>query len=910
MGMGFRDEIGDRDRRPGWRSAVLAAFAAASLAAVLLAPTARAAGFEEVGMRFEGRTGALESQAGSHPFAWRTTVLFGREGVGTGGLKDLRIRVPAGLIGTPRLLPECDHAAFLVNACPDSTALGLLSVLSEGGLGGESSLPILVQAPVFNIEPLPGNGAELGAFPVAVNVALPLTIAIDLSASDPARLLASLTNVSQVVPIFGYQLTLWGRPADPGHDLYRGHCGATYEIGLEAFQPLSTGTCPFTAADSAFLTLPTSCQARDAEFEATAWSAPTLPFTAALPNALQPSGCGSLSYSPGLRATPTTAAASAPTGLDLDFEALDPGIASAGGRAAADTRSATLELPPGMTVNPPVGSGLVGCAPAEVAAELPDSDPATGCPEAAKIGTASVETPLFEKPVAADVYVAAPEDNPFGSLLALYLVLRDPERGVVLSLPIQVDADPATGRLTARFDRIPELPLSHLSLRLNSGPHAPLATPAGCGTHAIEYSLAPSSGNPPLTGRESFETASGCGAAFAPEVSAGTESNAGGTAAPFVLDLRAAAAAPNLESLRVTLPPGLAADLSAAAICPEAGAPSGSCPAESRLGFARVALGAGPEPLWVPGGVVPDSGVYLAGPYSGAPYSLVVSVPGRAGPFELGRVVLRGPVEIDPSTGQISVGFGDLPQIRDGIPLHYRAVRLVLDRPGFVRNPTSCEPERVVLTATAATGAVATTSARFQAADCGALGFRPRLAVGLSGALGRNGHPRVEVRLRPRDGEANLSAASFDLPRGQLLDTRRIRALCARELPPANCPAKSRLGHVTLRSPLLREPLRGAIHLRAPSHRYPDLVAEVEGGGVRFVVQGRTGSARGRIRVRLHDLPDIPLSQAAIVLAGGRRGIVVNSAGLCRRKPRARAALNAHNGRRATLRPVLKLAGC
>lgn len=881
--MGRRHAEGrTRGRSAGARSSRMQIVLFVVLLAVLggAGPARAGFGFSTLGSYFTDTGGEPSAvlSAGSHPRSWTTTLVFNTIGPPgkeepDGYLKDLRIELPPGLIGTTALLPECARSDFLAGECPDSTTVGRFELETSD---------LLIDAPLHLLEPVTGVAAQLGFDAEGV----PLTIDLSLSRGPDHRLIAEIANASQATKVLGVTLTLLG---DPG------------------------GT--------AFLTLPRECNhSPSTRFGATAWAAPRLWVVAEAPEPQTIAGCESLSYAPTIRISPTTLGAADPTGLELDLDAPDPGFASPTGRAAADTRSATLALPVGMTLNPSAAAGLAGCTPAQLAGERPDADPGTGCPQAAKIGSAALTTPLFGEPVAGDVFVARPDDpatlahgaeNPFDGLLALYLVFRDPERGVLLDLPIRLDADPRTGRLTGTLTDLPPLPLNHLALRLNSGPRAPLSTPAGCGGHAIGYSLAPSSGNPPLEGTETFETTSGCDGAFSPRLFAGTASSAAGLPAPLVVELRNAADAPNLAGLRLTLPPGLATDLRAAPTCPEADTANAVCSSASRLGYARIALGAGPEPLWVPDGGEPDSDVFLAGPYRGAPFSLLVSVPATAGPFDLGRVVLRAPVRVDPDTAQVSVELDDLPQIRGGIPLHYRAIRIVLDRPGFVRNPTSCEPEGFDLTATAVSGAIATAGERFQAADCGALRFRPRLAVRLSGRLGRNGHPRVEASLAPRAGQANLKAAVLDLPSGELLDTRRIRALCARELAAASCPAKSRLGHATLRSPLLREPLKGPIYLREPSRRYPDLLAEVEGGGVRFVVHGRTGSAPGgRLRIRLDRLPDIPLSQASIVLAGGRRGIVVNSTGLCRRKPRARAALSAHNGRRATLRPAAKLAGC
>ena len=862
---------------------LLAALAVLVAVAVPAPPADAAFGFGPLALTFTEQDSSPATQAGSHPYAWTTSLALDSTGSGSeelpdGSLKDLRIQLPPGLVGTPGLVPRCSHAEFAGDGCPAASQVGTVSLqTSSAETDGESF-------PLYNLEPLPGNAAEIAFVVKSESLSASVAIPLRIATAPPYNLIASIADASQAAALLGFTLTVEGVP----------------------------GGAPF-------LTLPRSCAPAPSIFEADSWQAPGAWVSATAPAALAPTGCGALQFSPTLTVTPTATAAHTPSGLGIGFESPDEGLTSATGIASADLGAARLELPPGMTINPALAAGLGACDPAQLAAEAPASE-AGGCPQSARIGSAEVVTPLLDKPVEGAIYVATPDDpatpapgaeNPLDARYALYLVLRDPDRGVLLRIPIGIDADPASGRLTATLSRLPQLPLSRLSLRFGSGPRAPLTTPPGCGRQTISYSLMPSSGNPPLKGEESFTTDSGCAPAFAPELQAGTTSNAAGSAAPFVVELRNDAGGPNLGALHLVFPPGLAADLSAVATCPEVDATAAACPAASRLGFARIALGSGPEPLWVPGGSEPDSGVYLAGPYRGAPFSLLVSVPAAAGPFDLGTVVLRAPVRIDPDTARLSVDLAELPQIRGGIPLHYRVIRLVLDRPGFVRNPTSCEPMRIELSATAAGGAGATGGARFQAADCAALGFRPRLGLRFAGALGRNGHPRVEARLASRSGQANLAGATVNLPAGELLDTRHIRAICARDLPAARCPTASQLGSATVRSPLLPDPLRGPIFLRASSGRYPVLVAELEGGGVRILVHGRIASGRGgRLRVRLVGLPDLPLSKAAIALAGRRRGILVNSEALCGGHRRATVALRAHNGRRATLHPALKLAGC
>jgi hypothetical protein len=329
---------------------------------------------------------------------------------------------------------------------------------------------------------------------------------------------------------------------------------------------------------------------------------------------------------------------------------------------------------------------------------------------------------------------------------------------------------------------------------------------------------------------------------------------------------------------------------------------SGGCPAGSKLGYTRIAIGSGPEPLWVPSGDQPDSAVYLAGPYQGAPYSLLIVLQAQTGPFELGSVILRAPITVDPTTAQASISIKELPQILDGIPLHYRSIRVVLDRAGFIRNPTSCEPTEITGTAKAVDGSSARLAARFQAADCAALSFKPKLFLRLSGALGRNGHPALRATLRTDPSGAALKSAAFALPAGELLDLRHVRELCSRALPVGQCPSSSRLGTLRLQSPSLQAPLEGPVYLRVPSHRLPDLSAELSSGALSFVLGGRTTDSGGRLGVSLESLPDIPLSSAVLNLAGGRRGILVNSRSLCGKRGSATASFSAHNGMRRRLR--------
>lgn len=860
------------------RPVALAALGAVALfAAFSPSPAGAAFGFESLSSTFSPVGGAdAQLSAGAHPESWTTTLAFNSAGPPgerhpEGSLKDLRVELPAGLIAAPGLLPHCSHADFLQEACPPSTAVGSIDFVVAEPLSPST---------VFLLEAIPGQAAELGFYAFQI----PVTIEISISPVPPHNLIASFTNASQATELFGSTLRLEGIP--------NGH---------------------------AFLTLPRACaEPLQANFSASSWQDPTDFARGTAPEPQSVAGCGSLAYSPSLEVAPTTAQTASTSGVDLNFDAPDAGLLSVDDRAAADTESATVTLPPGLTINPPVAAGLTACDAAQLSAETSESEPGEVCPEGSKLGNATVTTPLFSEAIVGSVYLGMPEGSAdavstsqANARFGLYLVLRDAERGLFLSFPLQVDADVETGRLTVSMEQIPQLPITHLELHLNSGPRAPLTTSATCGSEAITYSLTPSSGNPAVEGVDKFTTsASDCTARFAPSLSAGTISAAAGHSAPFVFELGQGAADPDLAGLSITLPPGLSAAFTGIASCPDSQATSGDCPGGSKLGYARIALGSGPEPLWVPPGEEPDSAVYLAGPYKGAPYSLVIVVPARAGPFDLGTVVLRAPITIDPLTAQAGLSIEGLPQILAGVPLHYRTIRVVLDRPGFIRNPTSCEPSRITGTALAADGSTANISTRFQATDCAALEFKPRLSLRLSGALGRNGHPAARAVLRGDADGAAVSSADFTLPAGELLDLSHLRGLCPRGVVVTRCSKKALLGHLRLQTSLLDAPLEGSVYLRVPSHRLPELSAEVSSGGLAFAVDGRITRAKGRLGFSLGSIPDVPLTEAVLELPGGRKGLIVNSGSLCASPRRVKASFSAHNGMKRRLSVPAQVAGC
>ena len=801
--------------------------------------------------------------------------------------RDLEIELPPGLIANPLAVPVCGEPELtdVTVGCPIASQVGIVEIATEDG-------PAI--SPLYSVRPIPGALARLGF----VVRGFPLLVDAHLRTED-FGLTASVLGAPSALRLSAATITLWGVPAAPEHDPLR----LTPDEAANGLGPQTpTGTRPSPLAPLPFMTNPSRCgESLAVTFRATSYQRPLEPVSASASLPVL-GGCGSLRFSPGLALLPTAGAARRPTGMTARLSMPVAGFEQPARSLDARPRRLAVALPSGFGLNPAAAAGIQAC-PLDLVRIY--SEVAHSCPGESKLGVAEASTPLLPAPLHGSLYLAEPFENPFATRFAAYLVLAG--KGLRLKLPLRLDLD-ESGRLVASLGEIPPLPFSELSLRFWEGPHAPLTTPDTCTDSSAHFSFLAWSGAE-LAGNAPLPTLEGCApSATPPSLLAGTLSNGAATTSTLQLRLENPADAPNLSALAVRFPPGLSADLAAVRPCADSQIPD--CPADSRIGYAQLALGSGPDPLQVPAAPSPEASVFLAGPYRGAPYSLLVALPAIAGPFDFGELQLRGAIDIDPGTAQISVSLDRLPQALAGIPLRYRTLRLVLDRPGFIHNPTSCSAGAVTALATDSEGQRSQLASRFQAADCAALPFEPKVSLRLSGPLGRGAHPRVSLRLSARGREANLAAATFTLPPGELLDTRRITSLCPRDLAPGRCPPASRLGRAMLSSPLLPEPLAGPVYLRRPSRRYPDLLAELHGGGLAIRIHGRTGSAPGgRLRISLLGLPDIPFSQAEITLAGARHGIFVTSEALCGRRLGAQATLTAHNAKQRHLRPRLRLEG-
>ncbi len=905
---------------------------------------------EEAGV--EEERGTETRQAGSHPLQFTTTIQLNsaslpgaRKSLEQPALpRNLRFSLPAGFIGNARAMPTCPMVTFLtakalVNECSDSAALGAASVtVIEGNLDDL----LRVAVPVFNLPPSHGEPARFGFMPLGV----PVTVDTEVDPDNESRIIASVRNTTQAAKFLASTVTLWGAPGDPRHDASRGWNCVLYILR-------GTAPCqrPPDLPETAYLRMPVQCASPlDFKAEIEPWNSPigSLIDSASLTSAPL-EGCNKVPFDPSIDAAPTSKLAENPSGLDFRLAMPNHNLLNKDGIAEGQAKKVEVELPKGMTVNPSEGEGLVGCSPDEYARETASSTPGEGCPDASKIGTIQISTPLLEEEAHGSLYVASPFDNPTGSLLALYVVARIPERGIVVKQAGSVKPDPVTGQLTSTFDDLPQLPFSEFRLHFKEGARAPLVTPAACGTYDVVARFTPwhaaDPNNPKpaeiITETSSFKVERGvdggaCPAGgippFHPSLLAGTINNAAGRYSPFNLRLTRKDGEQEFTNFSIKLPPGVVGKLAGVGFCSDAaiaaakartgrngGAEelsSPSCPANSQVGRTLVGAGVGTSLTYVPGKL------YLAGPYHGSPLSVVAITAAKVGPFDLGTVVLREALRINPVTAEVFVdptNSDPIPHIIQGIPVHARDIRAYVDRPQFVLNPTSCERTSTASTVlgsgrdfgSSADDVPVTVTSPFQAADCANLGFKPRLKLRLRGSTTRGGNPALRAVLRPRKDDANAARISVALPHSEFLDQGHIRTVCTRVQFKAgsgngsNCPAGSIYGRARVWTPLFDQPLEGPVFLRSSEHPLPDLVLALH-GLVDIQAVGRIDSVNGGIRTTFDFVPDAPVTKAVLNMQGGRKSLLQNSTNICRGKHRATVKMKGHNGKLRNFRAPLR----
>ncbi|HET7053092.1 MAG TPA: hypothetical protein VFI09_04145 [Solirubrobacterales bacterium] len=912
----------------------LLALAIAVTLACALAPGASAAEFDKYAI--ESASSSLSSnQAGAHADFTTTFQLSSAEGNPFALTRNVVVKLPAGLFGNPRPFPTCTNLQLGIlpaeNECPIDSQVGSTKIT----LGGV--WPGTFEDPIYNMaDPPPGVAARFGFFAAVY----PMAIDVRLDPVDH-RLVATIANAPSLAAFIGATTTFWGVPAAESHD-------------IERITPLETitgggpsGGRPSTLPEVPFMTNPTSCESgQQVEFTATSYQLPESPRTKVVPFP-QITGCSLVGFNPEVSVSPSTEQASSGSGLNYTLELPDKGLQFPNVRYDSELQKAVVTLPRGMTLNPSEAEGLGVCSEAELARERYDSAPGEGCAESSKIGNLTSASPVLSEEATGSLYVAKPYENPTGSLVAIYLVLKIPDRGVIVKLAGKVEPDPNTGQLITTFEDVPQLPVSSFDLHFREGARSPLITPPACGTYETLSRLTPhASPASPLSLQSPMGIASGpnhsaCPAGgarpFEPGFEAGTLNNQAGSYSPFDMRLTRGDGEQDMGKFSFVLPPGVVPKLAGIPYCPDAAiaqargrqGPKGgteeidgpSCPAASQIGITLGGAGVGSQLTYVPGKL------YLAGPWHGDPISAVAIVPAVAGPFDAGTIVVREALRLNPVThvGEVDGSASDpIPHILKGIPLNVREVRVSADRPEFTLNPTSCETFAAQATiwgdGTAQEPLAphpVDRSTRFQAAGCAALAFKPRLALKLRGGTRRAKFPALHAVYSPHRGEANLSRLALTFPKSEFIEQGHFRTICTRVQFAAGagfgsqCPKGSVYGHIKVWTPLLDEPLQGPVYLRSSNHNLPDAVFALH-GLVDIEIATRIDSVHGRLRAVVSGAPDAPVSRAIVDMQGGQKGLFVNSRNLCHKQKRNKALVDAgaQNGKRQLSRPVLRALAC
>lgn len=871
-----------------------------------------------------GEGGAPDTLVGSHPYALQVKVALNpapenpdQPGVSfsEGDLRDLRIEMPAGLIENPAAVQKCTQAQFHTHRsspfeaslsgenCPAYTQVGVVTLHTSYG-GGETRT-----FGVFNLEPAPGIPSELGFAPYGVPVVLSTQIR---STQSEYGLNLETHNFPGAFDLSEVELTIWGTPWGVSHNGERGNCLNEAEPRFN-WAKCSVGP-PVAFAPLAYLSLPTACGTPLA-FTATAdsWQQSSPVSTTYEAPAL--GGCETLLFDPRPVGQLADRRTSSPSGYEFDLSNNNEPLLNPSFRVQSQVKKAVVALPEGMTINPSLGAGLGYCTPPQYAAESAFSPPGAACPNDSKIGDFTVQSPLYEETIGGGIFLAEPDDaatptpgeeNPFDTLLAVYLLAKLPERGILVKVPGKVELNQVSGQLTASFDELPQLPYTDLRIHFREGQRAPFVTPSGCGAAITQTELTPwlgilSAFHTQFESRIEAGIGGGpCPAGtppFTPGAKGGTLNPQAGAYSPFYLRLTRTDNQQEITSYSATLPPGLIGKIAGIPYCSEAAIAAAkrmtgvqereapSCPAASEIGHTTAGYGVGSALTYAPGKL------YLAGPYHGSAFSVVALDSAIVGPFDLGVVIVRSAIKVDPYTAQVSIdsaGSDPIPHIVDGIPIHLRDIRVYISRHELTLNPTSCEPLALQSTLTGSappfanpTQSTATATAPFSAANCTSLRFGPDLKFNLRGSRRRQ-YPVLKTTVTARPGDANIAAAVVTLPSAEFLAQNHIRTSCTqRQFAAETCPAGSVYGSARLSTPLLAEPLQGPVYLRASSHRLPDLVVDLHGDGIRIDLDGQVESPHGGLSARFEGLPDGQFTSFSLRMNGGKRGLLQNSTDVC-----------------------------
>ncbi|MET0602882.1 MAG: hypothetical protein ABW167_12915 [Baekduia sp.] len=850
--------------------------------------------------------GAFTRQAGSHPdFTFTFSVPTDPNStLPVEAVHAVDVDLPLGMIGDPNAVTDCDYRDFAppgagVAQCPLSSQVGVADV----DYGGHAVVG------VYNLAHGPDVPARFGINYLG-------TIAVIDARVRPGDygISAASVSISQALPVRAIKLTLWGVPADESHDQLRG--GLPDVDGPP--KHLNGG------ARRAFFSAPTSCTESPVSFtvRGDSWENRGVFDTRTITEDVEGTplvfdGCDRLPFAPSVDVKALSRVADAPSALAVDVKV--PQSSDPDGVSTAHVRKVVMTLPEGFTVSPSSAAGLGACSPAQIGL---DNVGAPSCPDSSKLGRVSIDTPVLPDPLTGDIILASQNDNPFRSLIAMYLVVKGP--GFYVKLPGRVDLDQGSGQLKVTFDNTPQLPFSEMKVDLQGGSQAALATPTTCGTYNTHVEISSWASDVPVSLDSPTRIDQGCDRkAFSPSFTAGTNNGAAGQFSPFTFSLTRPDGMGYFSGVQMGLPKGMLADIGSVPQCDAGAAQAGACPEASRIGETHVLSGPGAQPLPVKGNV------YLTGPYNGAPFGLAIQVPtaGQAGPFDLGVITVRAGIYVD-RRANVSVKSDPLPTIIQGIPLRMRQVNVTVDRARFMFNPSSCAQQSVFGSFLSTAGERSDQTVAFQPNGCGDLDLNQKLSLNLTNKsqMTDGKHPGVDatvVDAGPGSGGANLKKVEVKLPLSLALDPDNAQGLCKPEQRVAlNCPKTSIVGQATAKS-VLPHDLTGPVYFveglrKDPKsgrtiRTLPKLWIPLSGDGVTIDLDaGSAVDSTGRLATTFDAIPDAPIKRFQLKIAGGKHGILVVSGkpGACDRDKTMATRFTGHNGQVKVGEVQAKIAGC
>jgi hypothetical protein len=858
-------------------------------------------GVEDYGLVAEEVGGASDQRAGSHPFQLTTTLDLNENGEALPAgaqTKDLWFELPPGLIGNPTPLPRCTDAQFsnppasTFNDCPPQTAVGVANVrFNEPRALG---LNMFAQ-PIFNMVPRAGEPARFG-FLVGI---VPVFLDTSVRTGGDYGVTVSVNNITEIVGFLGNRVTFWGTPGDPRHDRQRGWgCfGAGSNLPCKSSEEVNPPP---------FLSLPTSCTGPlQTTVQLDSWKQPGLLVGPIEPNELMMGldGCNHLPFEPSVSVKPDVPNASSPTGLTVGVHVPQSSAMNPTGLAESTVKDTTVTLPVGIVLNPAGADGLAGCSSEQIGflsgvssgEDLRFTPGFPSCPDGSKVGTVKIKTPLLPNALEGAIYLASQSANPFGSLVALYLVAEDPVSGTLIKLAGEVILDSTTGQLVSTFMDTPSLPFEDLEIHFFGGSRAPLSTPALCGSYRTIALFGPWSAEPSVGASSTFDITSGPNGGpcqnplpFSPSLTAGTTSIQAGGFSPFTMTMSRPDGSQNLQAIKLRMPPGLLGTLATVKLCKEEQANAGTCGPESLIGHTTVSVGVGGDPYSVRGGEV-----FITEGYKGAPYGLSIVNPAKAGPYDLGKVIVRAKIEVDQISAVLTVTTDDtgpykIPTILDGIPLQIQHVNVTIDRPGFTFNPTNCSPLAITGSLTSDQGATKNLSVPFQITNCAVLAFKPKLTAKTAGKTSRAKGASLSVKLTYPAGpyDANIAKVKVDLPKqlpSRLTTLQKACPAATFEANPANCPSASIVGHATATTPVMPVPLTGpAYFVSHGGEQFPDLIIVLQGYGATVHLVGSTFiSKAGITSSTFKSIPDVPVGTFELTLPQGKDSALAANKNLC-----------------------------